>query len=478
MRQKSLSYNALLNTIKTTAAIIFPLITLPYINRVLQVGNMGRISFATSYINYFIQIAGLGITNYAIREGAKVREDKDALNQFCNEIFTINCISTLVSYLFLGLTVLFFPTITDYFGIISILSINIAGSTLGIPWLYSVMEDYAYITFRALIMQIVSLVLMFGLVKSEKDVGFYAFILVISNSGAAIFNLIHSRKYVKLRLTTQTKWKEHIGPIITLFASSVATIIYVNSDTTMIGLISGDYYNGLYSVSVKIYTILKNVLASIFVVTLPRLSFYISKQQETVYRNVLKKILSLVVLMIIPVIVGVNLLCREVILFVGGHAYIDAMGSLQILSIAILFSLIATYISTGILLPLGKEKILLSATVISAIVNILLNFIMIPRFNEIGASITTLISEILVVIIEFPYVKQYLNINVKTMFKSLISVCWIIFICLFLRKFQFSILTYVVLAVFCSAIGYFVLLILMKTEEVEDIIIRLFKRRI
>lgn len=478
MQQKSLSYNAVLNTVKTTAAIIFPLITLPYINRILKVDNMGKINFATSYINYFIQMAGLGIANYAIREGSKIRGDKEDLNRFCNQVFTINCISTVISYLVLGLTLVMFPNINNYLEIILVLSINITGSTLGISWLYSVLEDYAYITVRALIMQVISFVLMFTLIKSENDIYIYAFILVISNSGAGIFNLIHSRKYIKLRLTIKTEWKKHLRPIFTLFASSVATIIYVNSDTTMIGLMSGDYHNGLYSVSVKVYTILKNVLSSIFVVTLPRLSFYISSQQEAAYRNVLKKSLSVVVMLIMPVIVGINLLCKEVVLIVGGNEYVGATVSLHILSIAIFFSLIATYFSTGILLPLGKEKILLSATIVSAVVNIVLNFLMIPQMSEIGAAITTLVSEILVMVIEFPYAKRYLNINKKTIFNALVSVSWIVFCCLFLRKFQLSLIVYTILAISISAVGYFILLLLMKTEELTEIISKAFKGKL
>ena len=203
-------------------------------------------------------------------------------------------------------------------------------------------------------MQMVSLVLMFTFVKSQKDVVLYAFILVVSNSGSGVFNFIHSRKYIKFGLTRNTEWKRHLLPILTLFASSIATIIYVNSDATMIGLISGNYHNGLYSVSVKIYTILKNVLYSVFVVTLPRLSFYFSNHQEKEYRKVLKKSLSFVILLIFPVIAGINALCREVVLIVGGEGYMNATVSLHILSVAIFFSLTAAYFSYCILLPTGK----------------------------------------------------------------------------------------------------------------------------
>ncbi len=475
MRQKSLSYNALLNCTKTVVTIMFSLVTLPYINRVLQVENMGRINFSTSYINYFIQIAALGISDYAIKEGAKVRENKEELNFFCNQVFTINCITTLVSYVLLGATLVAFPGLDKYQALIMALSINIAGTTLGVFWFYSIIEDYVYITVRTLLMQMVSLVLMFTFVKSQKDVVLYAFILVVSNSGSGVFNFIHSRKYIKFGLTRNTEWKRHLLPILTLFASSIATIIYVNSDATMIGLISGNYHNGLYSVSVKIYTILKNVLYSVFVVTLPRLSFYFSNHQEKEYRKVLKKSLSFVILLIFPVIAGINALCREVVLIVGGEGYMNATVSLHILSVAIFFSLTAAYFSYCILLPTGKEKVMMRAMVISAIVNVLLNFIMIPWMDEVGAAITTLISEILVVLIELPYVKSYLEINKKTILKSLASVCWIAVWCLLLRRVPLGFMAYTVLAILGSSVGYFLLLMVMRTEEIMEVISKVLK---
>ncbi len=475
MQQKSLGYNAVLNCIKTVVTIIFPLITMPYINRILQVENMGRINFATSYVNYFIQVAGLGVANYAIREGAKVRESKEELKYFCNQIFTINCITTLVSYLILWGTLIIFPGLDNYLGIIAVLSINVAGATLGISWFYSIVEDYVYITIRTLLIQVISLLMMFSFVKSSKDVFVYVFILVVSNSGSAIFNLIHSRKYIVIGLTRRTEWKKHLGPIITLFASSIATIIYVNSDTTMIGLISGDYHNGLYSVSVKVYTILKNVLFSVFIVTLPRLSFYINNNQEDEYRSVLKKSLSLVILIMCPIIIGINILCNEVVLIVGGEGYMNATVSLHILSVAIFFSLTAAYFSYCILLPTGKEKVMMRAMVISAIVNVLLNFIMIPWMDEVGAAITTLISEILVVLIELPYVKSYLEINKKTILKSLASVCWIAVWCLLLRRVPLGFMAYTVLAILGSSVGYFLLLMVMRTEEIMEVISKVLK---
>jgi len=470
MNRKSLSYNAVLNCIKTIASIIFPLITLPYINRVLLVENIGKLNFSISFISYFIQIAGLGIASYAIREGSKLRDNKSKLNDFCNQVFTINIVATLVSFILLILVMGFFPGLNRYALLVFIQSINILGTTIGISWLYAIVEDYVYVTIRTLVFQLISLVAMFIFVKSPEDIYIYAIILVISTSGSSFMNYMHSKKYITIRISKKVEWRKHLPPIFTLFATSIAMVIYVNSDTTMISLMVGDYYNGIYSVAVKIYFILKNILASIMVVTLPRLSYFISNKMYKEYNNILKKSFSIILILILPIIVGVNILCREVVLIVAGKEYMRAATSLQILSIAILFSLVATYFSNSILLPIRKEKIVLKATMISALVNIILNIAFINSWKEQGAALTTLIAEILVVVLEWPYVKKYVNINLKTVLKSVVGCIYILIFCFLLKLFNLDMILYTIIAVIGSSIGYFIILVLFKTEEIIEIL--------
>ena len=103
MRQKSLGVNALLNGIKQCCSIIFPLITFPYISRVLGSDGYGKYSFSSSVTSYFILLAALGIYTYAIREGAKIRDNQKSINQFCSQVFSINvCSSVTVDTLYNG----------------------------------------------------------------------------------------------------------------------------------------------------------------------------------------------------------------------------------------------------------------------------------------------------------------------------------------------------------------------------------------
>ena len=110
MINKSLKINGILNGIRIISTMIFPIVTFPYVSRILQVENLGKVNFAISIISYFLLIATLGISNYAIREGARLRDTK-SINDFASEVFSINVISTLISYIFLIFLLILIPQI-------------------------------------------------------------------------------------------------------------------------------------------------------------------------------------------------------------------------------------------------------------------------------------------------------------------------------------------------------------------------------
>lgn len=96
---QSIKFNYIMNSILTLSSIIFPLITFPYVSRILNPVGMGKISFATSVIIYFSMFAQLGIPTYGIRACAKVRDDKAKLSKVVQEIIIINLVMCLVVYI-------------------------------------------------------------------------------------------------------------------------------------------------------------------------------------------------------------------------------------------------------------------------------------------------------------------------------------------------------------------------------------------
>ena len=395
MRQKSITTNMVLNMVKGAMGVVFPLITFPYITRVLGVDAIGQYNFAASIVSYFVLIAGLGISNYAIRNGAGYRENALELETFVSQILTINILTTLLSY-FLLLILVAYVDVMDSRAVILVLSLQIVFKTIGVEWLYSVFEDYLFITTRSIAFQVLSLILMFALVRSQNDILWYATITVISSAGTGIVGFFHARKYCKLHLTRHPNIKKHLKPILLFFATNLTVMIYVNSDTTILGAVSGNYAVGIYSVSVKVYTLVKSILASAIVASIPRMSALWKNKDEVAFQSLGAEIYDIFLTLVIPAIIGIILLNKEIIMLIAGPDFLDANFSLIILSVALFFCLGAGFWSQGVMIPQNRENDVFKITAVSAIANIILNFILIPLFQERAAALTTVMAEAIV----------------------------------------------------------------------------------
>lgn len=468
-KNKSLSINAFLNLIKNGITIIFPLITYPYLFRVLHAQQMGKYNFAASIVSYFALFATLGTTTYAIREGSKIREDKKKIESFSNLIFSFNILTTFISFLILLTCSFFIPNLFSSKYLIILLGCSIIFTTLGIEWVNIIYEDFLYITIRSIIIQLISLILILLFVKKPSDIYIYAFIIVISNALVCFLNLFYCKKYIKLKIVKINNIIIHLKPIFYLFANNIATTIYVNSDLTMIGLILGDYYVGIYSLTVKIYTVIKNMLAALYSVVIPRISFFYNKGNLLEVKRIYTKLVSGLILFLLPISCGIILLSKNIIILMGGYEYLEGIFSLQVLSIALIGAIIGGTIVYCLNLPLGKEKNSFYATTISAIINITLNIIMIPFFKQNGAAITTAISEFFVCFYSLfllKNIREYLDIKLflYNVFCSVIGVITIIIIYLLLSLLNYSIWVNMILLIIISFISYFIELLLLKND--------------
>ena len=294
---KNLKINAILNSVKTATTMLFPLITVPYLSRVLGADGYGKINFSISVVSYFVLIAGCGFSTYAIREGSKIRDDSTAVRIFANEIFTLNFFTTAISLLLLCAVLLLFRKFDEYREIILILSTNILFVTLGADWINTIYEDYLYITIRYISFQLILLILMFVLVRDEDDLVVYAVIHLCAQIGGNVLNVFHVRRYVKLSILFTPQTRKHIRPVLLLFVTSLATTIYVNSDITILGLLKGDGAAGIYSVASKIYSVAKQITLASTIVTIPRLSLYLGKTDIEAYNRLLNNIASLMIIL-------------------------------------------------------------------------------------------------------------------------------------------------------------------------------------
>lgn len=470
-KSKSIKINAVLNTIKQLCSIIFPLITFPYVSRVLGSDGFGKYSFSNSVVSYFFLLAGLGINTYAIREGAKIRDDTYKIKVLCSELFSINILSMILSYALLVIVVLFNNKINTYSPYIAALSLAILLTTIGTEWINTIFEDFFYITCRYIVIQAISLVLMFTFIRSKDDVIIYCFIAVLASYGGNIINLFYVRKYVKYRFTLKLQLKKHLIPLLVLFANSLAITIYVNSDITMLGLYCADSVVGKYSFAGKINSILKQLINAIVIVAIPRMSYFFVNDKKR-YSELLSKLFSAVSALAFPIVVGLFILSQPILILLGGEEYIGADHALRILSIAIITAMYASIVSSCILVIGNKEKECLISTTFTSLTNIGLNFILLPNWGIEGAAFTTIVAETLNFIIQLWYSRRIVHIEIKwkEIVQYVLACIPVAFICTGSMLLIDNILLVVITSVVLSVFAYFICLIIFRNPLVIEAI--------
>lgn len=472
MSKKSLKTNAILNAIRQSCSVVFPLTTFPYISRILGGENYGKYSFANSIISYFSLLSALGVSNYAVREGARIRDQREKIQSFSSQVFTINVISTTVSYALLALTILFAEKLSDYKDLLIVLSANLVLTTLGVEWIYTIYEDFLFVTVRSIVVQLISMLGMFALVRKSGDYVIYACITVVASGFGNIINLFYAKKYIKLHLTLHPHLSVHLRPLLILFCNSLMISIYVNSDTTIIGLMLGDLSVGIYSVAAKIYTIIKNLLNAVIVVLVPRLSYFLENGDKYKYSNLLSKSFTYLITILIPAITGLFMVSEDAILIISGNEYVSGTMSLRILCVALGFSVLASFFSMLVLLTNKRENKTLFATIVSSLTNLVLNFIFIPLLGINGAAITTALAECIVFFITSYYSKDIFELSKNlTMFKSVLIGCvGIIVVCALLNLLKMDVLFDAFSKIVCSVLVYTIIQLVFKNPCVSDLI--------
>lgn len=463
MAKKSIKLNAVLLSLKTVLSMAISLVTFPYISRILQVDAVGKHNFAVSIVSYFILLAELGIYTYAVREGTKLREHREKISLFASEMLSIQFVAAAVSLLLLFVSVLLIPKLQDYWVLLLILSAEIPLTALSRSWLYAVYEDYGYLTVTQFTVQVIALVLMFLFVHTPNDLFVYTITYVISRAGPGLVYCLHSRRYVHLKRINFFKLKQHMRPIILIFITAVSTTIYVNSDVTILGWLVDDEAVGLYSVAVKVYNIVKQVVTAVIAVAVPRLTLYVSTDNFKPFFN---KVLKMMAMIILPAMTGLFLLSSNIIQIVAGAEYLAATTSMQILSIALGFALFACLYASGVLIPNTKEKSNMIATIISATINIILNFILIPLFHQDAAAFTTLIAELLMLIICYCCARKYapLKCVTKTLLTIAAGCLSIVAVCLGIQMLDLSLYLETILCVVASVLAYCMVQLALKNE--------------
>lgn len=409
MKNTSVKLNVVMNFILTLSNFIFPLITFPYVSRVLGVEGVGTINFATSIVAYFSMVGMLGIPTYGIRACAKVRDDKDRLSKTVLEIMILNIIFMSGALLLLYISVGMVERLQSERILYYVLSSTLIFNVLGVDWVYRSLEKYTYITFRSIFFKIISLILMFLLVKGPNDYIVYGAISVFAAVGSNFLNFINLRKIISVQKIEKLNIFQHLRPTLTFFLLTVSATIYLNVDTTILGFIKGSEAVGYYSAAVKVKQILVTVVTSLGAVLLPRLSYYFEIGNEKEFARLTQKSLNFVFLISLPVVVYFILLSKEAILFLSGENFLPAVVPMQLIMPTILFIGLSNLMGIQILVPTNKEKLVVYSTVIGALVDIIVNALVVVNLGPSGAAIAGSIAEFSVMMVQFYFLKDFIG---------------------------------------------------------------------
>lgn len=397
---RSVKFNAIMNTILTLSGFIFPLITFPYVSRILQPEGTGAVSFANSIVMYFTMIASLGVPTYGIRACSKVRDNKEKLSRTVQEILILNLVLTVLVYIAYFGAVLNVDKMHNESALYTILSLNILFNVIGVEWLYKGLEQYSYITARSIAFKVISLVLMFLLIHEKSDYVLYGAITVVAGTGSNIFNLINLRKYIYLHPVKYYNLKRHLKPIFVFFAMSVATTIYTHLDNVMLGFMTNEIQVGYYDAAVKVKNILVTFVTCLGPVLLPRATYYVETGKMEEFKRIVGKAYHFVWILGLPVMLYFMIMARESIFLLSGEAYAGSIIPMQIITPTVVLIGLSNVLGIQILLPLGKEHLVFISEVAGALIDLVINAMLIPKWGAAGAAFGTLVAELVVLMVQ------------------------------------------------------------------------------
>lgn len=478
MSKKSVAKNYIYNLIYQILVLILPVITTPYLSRVLGAEGIGIYSYTISIVTYFILFGSLGIAMYAQREIAYVQDNKEKRSKIFWEIFILRTITLTISLVIFYFT---FAMTGEYCVYYRILILEIIGNILDISAFFQGMEEFKKIIKRNLIVKAISIISIFLFVKTADDINKYLLIYVLSTLVGNLSLWFYLPKYIKRISLKRLEIKKHLKPTIVLFIPQIASQIYVVLDKTMIGILVEDKAEvGYYEQSQKIVKIILTLATSLGTVMLPRIASEFAKgKQEQIRKSILNSF-NYIFLLSIPMMIGLVVITQDLIPWFLGEGFNKSIYITYAISPIMIMIGLSSVIGTQYLLPTKKQKQYTISVITGALVNLFLNFILIPHYLSIGAAIATVVAETSVTGVQFYFIRNDFKIKeiLKMSLKYFIVAILMAIILLIVNNiifYKFSVIIRMILDVTLGAIAYFGLLILLNDQFTKKLISRALK---
>lgn len=438
-KQRSLVKNGLFNTFYQILAILTPLITTPYVSRILGSTGIGVYSFTHSLVTYFMLIAGLGTLSYGTREIARRRQNK---KDYSKAFFEIELLTVITSIISLGIWLIVAFVYQQYSIYLLICSFYILSTLFDISWLYIGLERINPMVIMNSICKILGVVFIFVFVKTADDVFTYIMInaLVIAVSNLSMWLFLP--RYITKAKIDFSSLKGHLKETLIYFIPSIATSIYTVLDKTLLGFIcQDDSLNGYYEQGTKIINLAKAVsFIGILGVVSPRMSFLYKVKEEERIKKTAKSTLNIVLFLSIAVSVGIAAIADVFVPMFFGEGYDLVVTILyMMLPLCVIIS-VSSFLGDLYYTPVGKRKESALYLIIGSCTNLVLNLCLIPFFNVYGAIIATLVAEIVITVLYFIKSNGFISVKdlLGAMWKKLIAAAVMFVVIYFMKKINYN----------------------------------------
>lgn len=388
--------------------ILLPIITVPYVSRVLGSEGVGINAFTNSIIQYFVLLGSIGINLYGNRAIAYCRNDKRQMSKIFWEIAILRILSICVSYLLFLVFLFFTDTYKDYYLYQSLL---IIAAAFDISWFFMGNEDFKKTIIRNSLVKLVSLLSIFIFVKQSTDLSIYILIMSLSMLFGNLTLWPYLRKSVYWIGFSELEVFKHLRPSISLFIPQIAIQVYLILNKTMLGIMDGVQSTGYYESSDKIVKIVLAVVTATGTVMLPRVANTYAQGNIKKVNDYLYKSFDFVSLLCFPMAFGLSAIAPKFSVWFLGKEFSITGNLISILSIVIIWIGWSNVLGTQYLLPTNKTKYYTFSVSAGAISNLSLNLLLIPMIGVYGAIIATVISEFVVTLVQLIYVNKFLCVS-------------------------------------------------------------------
>lgn len=389
----SIKKNFFYSSILTTANYLFPLITYPYVSRVLGVANIGICNFIDSIINYFVLFSMMGISTVGIREVAINKSNPIKLQQTFSSLLSLNAITTIFGLIILTIVTLAVPKLHENSDLMFFGGFKLLFNLLLIEWFYKGLEDFRYVTIRTIVVKCIYVISVFILVKDSADYPIYYLLTVLMVVVNAIVNVIHSRSFVNFSFRN-LNIKAYIKPYFILGIYLLLTSMYVSFNVVYLGFTCGDIQVGYYTTATKLYTILIALFTAFTGVMLPRMSSLIGENRIEEFKDKITKSIMILLTCSVPAVISMTILAPQIILLISGPGYEGAIQPMRIILPLMFIIGYEQILIVQTLMPLKQDKTIFINSAIVAAIGLILNIILVKYLQATGSAIVWVSSEL------------------------------------------------------------------------------------